>query len=172
MSAFDSEPVPLRNAASTSSPCASVVAKDGSAWSSADERVAIRNNGLKVPILSIYRNKICNMYRYGVICRPKPGGSMDFDLSQRSEQWRRKLQAFFDAEVLPRHRTWLEHTASHLETPPFMAELQRQAPAAGFWNLGLPVRAAREPGAQDLHCAKCPPSRSSPARTVRPARRN
>jgi len=71
---------------------------------------------------------------------------MDFDLSQRSEQWRRKLQAFFDAEVLPRHRTWLEHTASHLETPPFMAELQRQARAAGLWNLGLPELAADEPG--------------------------
>ena len=38
---------------------------------------------------------------------------MDFELSGRSEQWRNKLQAFFDAEVLPRHRAWLEHTASN-----------------------------------------------------------
>jgi acyl-CoA dehydrogenase len=71
---------------------------------------------------------------------------MDFDLSQRSEQWRGKLQAFFDAEVLPRHRAWLEHVASHSETPPFMAELQRKARAAGLWNLGLPELAAEEPG--------------------------
>jgi len=28
---------------------------------------------------------------------------MEFDLSSRSEAWRRKLQAFFDKEVLPRH---------------------------------------------------------------------
>ena len=71
---------------------------------------------------------------------------MDFDLSQRSEQWRSKLQAFFDAEVLPRHRAWLEHVASYSETPPFMAELQRKARAAGLWNLGLPELAAEEPG--------------------------
>ncbi len=32
---------------------------------------------------------------------------MDFDLSGRSEAWVEKLQAFFDAEVLPRHRAWL-----------------------------------------------------------------
>jgi acyl-CoA dehydrogenase len=29
---------------------------------------------------------------------------MDFDLSPRSEAWLEKLQAFFDQEVLPRHR--------------------------------------------------------------------
>jgi hypothetical protein len=29
---------------------------------------------------------------------------MDFDLSGRSEAWRKRLQAFFDQEVLPRHR--------------------------------------------------------------------
>ena len=36
---------------------------------------------------------------------------MDFDLSGRSEAWLEKLQAFFDQEVLPRHRAWLEHVA-------------------------------------------------------------
>ena len=38
---------------------------------------------------------------------------MDFDLSGRSEQWRKKLQDFFDQEVLPRHRDWLAHVAQH-----------------------------------------------------------
>src|SRR5947208_10346791 len=73
---------------------------------------------------------------------------MDFDLSPRSEQWRKKLQAFFDAEVLPRHRAWLEHVAIARETPPFMADLQQKARAAGLWNLGLPELAADELGTQ------------------------
>jgi len=71
---------------------------------------------------------------------------MDFDLSPRSEQWRKKLQAFFDAEVLPCHRAWLEHVAANTQTPPFMADLQQKARAAGLWNLGLPELAADEPG--------------------------
>lgn len=71
---------------------------------------------------------------------------MEFDLSARSEQWRAKLQAFFDREVLPRHRAWLDHTARSRETPPFMAELQQKARDAGLWNLGLPELAEDEPG--------------------------
>ncbi|MDO9057668.1 MAG: acyl-CoA dehydrogenase, partial [Bradyrhizobium sp.] len=63
---------------------------------------------------------------------------MDFDLSARSEQWRARLAAFFDSEVLPRHRTWLAHVAESRETPPFMAGLQQKAREAGLWNLGLP----------------------------------
>jgi len=71
---------------------------------------------------------------------------MDFDLSDRSEQVRQQLQSFFDQEVLPRHRGWVEHTARSREAPPFMAELQRKARAAGLWNLGLPELAEDEPG--------------------------
>jgi acyl-CoA dehydrogenase len=71
---------------------------------------------------------------------------MDFELSERSEQWRGRLQAFFDREVLPRHRAWLEHVALRREAPPFMGELQAKARAAGLWNLGLPELAPDEPG--------------------------
>ena len=71
---------------------------------------------------------------------------LDFELSARSEQWRQRLQAFFDQEVLPRHRDWLDHVATNRETAPFMGELQRKARAAGLWNLGLPELAADEPG--------------------------
>jgi acyl-CoA dehydrogenase len=71
---------------------------------------------------------------------------MDFELSAKSEAWRRRLQSFFDQEVLPRHRAWLEHTAKSSDAPPFMAELQRKAQAAGLWNLGLPELAGDEPG--------------------------
>jgi len=49
---------------------------------------------------------------------------MDFELSERSAQWRGRLQAFFEHEVLPRHRHWLEHVALRREAPPFMGELQ------------------------------------------------
>ena len=71
---------------------------------------------------------------------------MDFELSARSEQWRKRLQAFFDAEVLPRHRAWVEHTAHSRDAPPFMAELQQKARAAGLWKLGLPELSPDEPG--------------------------
>ena len=71
---------------------------------------------------------------------------MDFDLSGRSEAWREKLQAFFDAEVLPRHRDWLDHVADKGEAAPFMGDLQQKARAAGLWNLGLPELADDEPG--------------------------
>ena len=71
---------------------------------------------------------------------------MEFDLSARSEQWRKRLQAFFNHELLPRHRAWVEHVALHRETPPFMTELQQKARAEGLWNLGLPELASDEPG--------------------------
>src|SRR5260370_28533352 len=74
------------------------------------------------------------------------GGSMNFDLSGQSEAWRKRLQAFFDQEVLPRHRAWAAHTARHRETPLFMSDLQRKARAAGLWNLGLPELSPDEPG--------------------------
>ncbi|HEX7925768.1 MAG TPA: acyl-CoA dehydrogenase family protein [Bradyrhizobium sp.] len=71
---------------------------------------------------------------------------MDFALSERSERWRRDLLAFFEKAVLPRHRAWLDHVSAQSDTPPFMAELQQQARAAGLWNLGLPELADDEPG--------------------------
>jgi len=73
---------------------------------------------------------------------------MEFDLSESSLQWRDRLQAFFDKEVLPRHRDWaLEVAASGMAS--FMPELQRKARAAGLWNLALPELAADEPGTLD-----------------------
>jgi acyl-CoA dehydrogenase len=71
---------------------------------------------------------------------------MDFELSARSEQWRSRLQAFFDKEVLPRHRAWLDHVAGRGESAPFMGELQAKAREQGLWNLGLPELGTDEPG--------------------------
>ena len=50
------------------------------------------------------------------------------------------VEAFFDTEILPRHREWAAHVSTHKGTPPFMAGLQARARAAGLWNLGLPDR--------------------------------
>jgi acyl-CoA dehydrogenase len=71
---------------------------------------------------------------------------MDFNLSAKSEQWRDRLQSFFEREVLPRHRAWVEHAAVKREPVPFMDELQQKARTAGLWNLGLPELSADEPG--------------------------
>lgn len=71
---------------------------------------------------------------------------MDFELSARAEQWRGRLQAFFDREVLPRHRAWLAHAGASDDAAPFMAALQDKARGEGLWNLGLPELASDEPG--------------------------
>src|SRR5262249_10648915 len=70
---------------------------------------------------------------------------MEFELSARSEGWRRKLQTFFDHDVLARNRAYLAHVAKG-EAVPFMAELQTKARDQGLWNLGLPELAPDEPG--------------------------
>src|ERR1700712_5399233 len=66
--------------------------------------------------------------------------SMEFDLSQASLEWRDRLQAFFDKEVLPRHRDWSREVAAS-GMASFMPELQRKARDAGLWNLALPALA-------------------------------
>lgn len=50
------------------------------------------------------------------------------------------VQDFFDSEILPRHRDWVEHVARQREPAPFLADLRARAKAAGLWNLGLPDR--------------------------------
>lgn len=50
------------------------------------------------------------------------------------------VQGFFDKEILPRHRDWVEHVARRREPAPFLADLRARAKAADLWNLGLPDR--------------------------------
>jgi len=50
------------------------------------------------------------------------------------------VEAFFEIEILPRHRDWSAHVAARRGSPPFLAELRAKARAAGLWNLGLPDR--------------------------------
>ncbi len=70
---------------------------------------------------------------------------MDFELSATAREWRDRLQAFFDADVLPRHREWTACMRSR-EPVPFMEALRAKARAQGLWNLGLPELAPDEPG--------------------------
>jgi len=53
---------------------------------------------------------------------------------------RAAVEAFFDSEILPRHREWVAHVATHCGSPPFVVDLRAKARAAGLWNLGLPDR--------------------------------
>lgn len=50
------------------------------------------------------------------------------------------VQAFFDTEILPRHRDWVEHVVRRREPAPFLSGLRDKAKAAGLWNLGLADR--------------------------------
>src|SRR5262249_14668632 len=68
------------------------------------------------------------------------------DLSGRSEQWRKTLQAFFDQEGLPRHRDWLAPVAHNTTTPPFMADFQQKARNAGLLEPRLARAAPAETG--------------------------
>lgn len=71
---------------------------------------------------------------------------MDFELPARAHALRAQVQAFFDAELLPRHRAWHEHVVLRREQPPFMPELRAKARSLGLWNLALPGLADNEPG--------------------------
>jgi len=82
---------------------------------------------------------------------------MDFEPSQRAREWRERVQSFFEAEVLPRHRDWFEHVVRRGAPAPFLPGLQTKARAAGLWNLGLPELAPEEPGTRlsNLEYAGC-----------------
>lgn len=50
------------------------------------------------------------------------------------------VEAFFETEILPRHREWMEHVVRRRQPAPFLAGLRSRAREAGLWNLGLPDR--------------------------------
>ena len=50
------------------------------------------------------------------------------------------VEAFFDGEILPRHRDWVEHVVRRREPAPFLAGLQARARERGLWNLAVPGR--------------------------------
>lgn len=57
---------------------------------------------------------------------------MNFDLSPRAQEWRGRVQAFFDAGILPRNHDWHEHVVRRVEPAPWSVAaspyLQEQLP--------------------------------------------
>ncbi len=67
---------------------------------------------------------------------------MDFSLSPKVEDLRKRLGAFMDAHVYPAEATAAEQARArggeNLVAPPVTRELQQKAKAEGLWNLFLP----------------------------------
>ncbi|HYM32454.1 MAG TPA: acyl-CoA dehydrogenase family protein [Candidatus Cybelea sp.] len=72
---------------------------------------------------------------------------MDFELSPRARELRERVESFFRAKILPRHREWHRLCEEQgIAPPPFVKDLQAEAKAEGLWNLALPKLADDEPG--------------------------
>ena len=71
---------------------------------------------------------------------------MHFELSDRAMDLQARVAAFHDAEILPRHREWVEQVIRQGRTADFMPALQDKAREQGLWNLALPKLADDEPG--------------------------
>jgi acyl-CoA dehydrogenase len=68
---------------------------------------------------------------------------MDFAFDETTVELRRRVEAFFDREILPAEKlyaTQVRELASPWETPPIVEELKAKARAEGLWNLFLPDR--------------------------------
>ena len=62
---------------------------------------------------------------------------MDFNLAPKAQEIGARVDAFFDAEILPRHRDWGQAVVREGRDAPFMDALRAKARAAGLWNLAL-----------------------------------
>ncbi len=71
---------------------------------------------------------------------------MDFSESETSRVLREKVQAFFDAELLPRHREWAHWVSKQPGSPPWFDGLRAKALGLGLWNMALADLAPDEPG--------------------------
>lgn len=74
---------------------------------------------------------------------------MYFHHTARSADLHAKAQAFFRAEILPRHREWEQIVCQEGKPAPFLKDLQAKAREQGLWNLALPALRDDEPG---THC--------------------
>ena len=65
---------------------------------------------------------------------------MEFEFSRKTRDYLARLGAFMDAHVYPNEQRYREELdrGDRWEDPPLIAELQKQARAAGLWNLFLP----------------------------------
>lgn len=71
---------------------------------------------------------------------------MDFTESHQARDMRERLLAFFETQVLPRHREWHHAVTVQRQPVPFMPALRAAAREQGLWNLALPELSADEPG--------------------------
>jgi acyl-CoA dehydrogenase len=62
---------------------------------------------------------------------------MDFSETPRARDLRERVDAFFRAHVLPRHREWHRCVVVERRPAPFMGELRALARREGLWNLAL-----------------------------------
>jgi acyl-CoA dehydrogenase len=65
---------------------------------------------------------------------------VEFEFSRKTRDYLARLGAFMDAHVYPNEQRYREELdrGDRWEGPPLIAELQKQARAAGLWNLFLP----------------------------------
>jgi acyl-CoA dehydrogenase len=65
---------------------------------------------------------------------------VDFQLSEKSQNYLARLGAFMDERVYPNEARFQaqQRAGNRWEEPPLLAELQQQARALGLWNLFLP----------------------------------
>jgi acyl-CoA dehydrogenase len=71
---------------------------------------------------------------------------MDFELSERAQEMRDRVAALYEADILPRHRDWVQDVVRSGREARFLLELRKKAREQGLWNLGLPQLADDEPG--------------------------
>ena len=75
---------------------------------------------------------------------------MNFTQSPRAADLLHRAEAFFKAEILPRHREWVQTVCVEGKPAPFLDQLKAKARARGLWNMALPALTADEPG---THCS-------------------
>ncbi len=75
---------------------------------------------------------------------------MDFSLSPKTEDLRKRVSAFMDQYVYPAEKAVMtpERANSH-EEHPVMKDIRKKAKAEGLWNLFMPDEALRQ-GAEEL----------------------
>jgi acyl-CoA dehydrogenase len=66
--------------------------------------------------------------------------NVDFELSNKSQEYLGRLGAFMDLHVYPNEERFYAQleSGSRWDDPPLLSELQQEARAAGLWNLFLP----------------------------------
>lgn len=71
---------------------------------------------------------------------------MDFEFAPEARALVDRVEAFFEAEILPRNREWFRTVVEERGEAPFMRELQEKARDQRLWNLALPDLTDNEPG--------------------------